>query len=367
MHSSNHTATNNTRSDEKAPEWFEKWHKETFLPLLNNVQTDISAVKANVSELQVATSPFSSDEIYNIPVVGAEDHELMSVKPSTYTWFKYPGVGGSSSLPVIVGAAHCALSVYTHSPHKQRTFVELPESILKLGVKGVYLYGAYDGKFTNRLNPLPTEKDLIVVEVSSPPPAGKRLNEHCRITTQKKKFFRNSRVIGRGLSSAVSSSDGIVSIATDGQSGGIVKFLLHHGEPGDSGTLLHVKNNLETYSAIAVFNGVERSSNGVSYSSMHNRRGLATLLPPLGALDFLPIDAAPKDLFQHGANVTFFNPTDGRFEAIHCTVQAHPANYPGAVKLIDPANREKVGVYVQAQHPIEYVGMADVFKMRGSF
>ena len=350
----------------KPPAWFERWSAEVFEPLSSQVgalsskvETSHSELRASISDLQLVLSPLSSDDIFNIPVVGADEHGFLDLKAATYTWFNY-----FPSKNTIVGAAHCALSVYTDSPNEPRVFVELPESILKLGVCGVHLYNPYDGNFTN---PLPTEKDVVVVEVSSPPPAGKKLHDYCChiMSSQKEKSSRHSRVVGRGLGGAVTSSDGLVRISSDGQSGGILKFLLHLGEPGDSGTLLLVKVAAGTYYAIAVFNGVENGSNGIVNSSMHHRRGIATLLPAPSALTFLPVIFAPNDFFQSGASVTFFNSESKSYQAIDCTVHPHPANYPGAVVLRAPNGGERIGVYVKAQQPIHYVGMADIFKMRG--
>jgi len=161
----NQTTTPTTQSDDnKPPAWFEKWSVQVFQPAikvinenkasLNEHKALLSKIEASLADLQLVVSPFSSDDIFNIPVVGADNHALFDLKAATYTWFNY-----FATKNTIVGAAHCALPVFTFSSSEPRVFIELPESILKLGVRGVHLYNPYDGAFTN---PLPTAKDLVL-------------------------------------------------------------------------------------------------------------------------------------------------------------------------------------------------------------
>jgi hypothetical protein len=310
---------------------------------------------ARIQDLQSTLTPFADDKIFNVPVVGAENHQLLDpMKRATYTWLNF-----IANENTVVGAAHCALGCYTFpvqfaSCFSHAIFIELPEAVLNLGVDGIYLSEPYTSSF---INPLPIEKDLVVVKVQSSPPSNKTIPTSIKLSPAKTKESRRSRVVGRGLGGAVSSFDGSVILETNTHSGGSVRFFLDRGEPGDSGALLFVKDdNTGTLSPLAVFRGLSPSL-GPNY----HKRGEGTILPTPDALTFLPVIDA-----QHLQNLvtTGVDLGDGLVGQGHFRVTPNPNGMPLVVSLLDGFSSFS-GVFVKADMPINYAGYADVSAMRG--
>jgi hypothetical protein len=231
------------------PQWFQDFETRLDARLESTdkaVVNSLMAVKsmetrldARIQDLQSTLTPFADDKIFNVPVLGAENHQLLDpIKRATYTWLNY-----IANENTVVGAAHCALGNYTlrvEGASSHAIFIELPEAVLNLGVDGIYLSDPYTTSF---INPLPIEKDLVVVKVQSSPPSNKTIPTSTKLSPEKTKESRRSRVVGRGLGGAVSSFDGSVILETNTHSGGCVRFFLDRGEPGDSGALLFVKDD----------------------------------------------------------------------------------------------------------------------------
>jgi hypothetical protein len=309
-------------------------------------------LEARIQDLQSTLTPFADDKIFNVPVVGAENHQLLDpMKRATYTWLNF-----IANENTVVGAAHCALGCYTFpvqfaSCFSHAIFIELPEAVLNLGVDGIYLSEPYTSSF---INPLPIEKDLVVVKVQSSPPSNKTIPTSIKLSPAKTKESRRSRVVGRGLGGAVSSFDGSVILETNTHSGGSVRFFLDRGEPGDSGTLLFVKNeNTGTLSPLAVFRGLSPSL-GPNY----HKRGEGTILPTPDALTFLPVIDA-----QHLQNLvtTGVDLGDGLGKKMHFGVTPNP----NGIVTVQAGTDSLSGVFVKAQNPIDYAGYADISVMRG--
>jgi hypothetical protein len=125
---------------------------------IGQLRKEISILNNKINTLTAHTLPTLQDGYHEIPVIdaGTVDSCSLEGKHSTWTWFNYGSAG-----TVIVGAAHCALPFYLPGQPND-LFIQLPVSILQLGVKEVYLVDPYDQSFAK---PLPVEKDLIVVRV----------------------------------------------------------------------------------------------------------------------------------------------------------------------------------------------------------
>jgi hypothetical protein len=332
---------------EEPPQWFKDF--ETRLDArLESVETRLESMETRIQDLQSTLTPFADDKIFNIPVVGAENHQLLDpMKRATYTWLNY-----IANQNTVVGAAHCALGCYTllvEGARSHAIFIELPEAVLNLGVDGIYLSEPYTTSF---INPLPIEKDLVVVKVQSSPPSNKTIPTSTKFSPEKTKESRRSRVVGRGLGGAVSSFDGSVILETNTHSGGCVRFFLDRGEPGDSGALLFVKDDTGTLSPLAVFRGFSPSL-GTNY----HKRGEGTILPTPDALTFLPvIDALHlQDLVTTGVDLC-----DGLGQQLHFRVTPNPNTVTVQADSISLS-----GVFVKAERPINYAGYADISVMRG--
>jgi hypothetical protein len=133
-----------------------------------------------------------------------------------------------------------------------------------------------------------------------------------------------------------------------------VRFFLDRGEPGDSGTLLFVKNeNTGTLSPLAVFRGLSPSL-GPNY----HKRGEGTILPTPDALTFLPVIDA-----QHLQNLvtTGVDLGDGLGKKMHFGVTPNP----NGIVTVQAGTDSLSGVFVKAQNPIDYAGYADISVMRG--
>jgi hypothetical protein len=346
------------------PAWFKSFQKDDkeFKARDTEFKARLIArlddMQSSIRDLQSTLNPFADDEIFNVPVVGAERHELIDpMKRATYTWINY-----LNNENTVVGAAHCALSCHTvpalgASSSSHAVFIELPESVLKLGVVGIYLIEPYSRSFTN---PLPVEKDLVVVKVKSSPPTNTNIPTFTTLSPQKRKNSRTSRVVGRGLGSAVSSFDGSVCLETNQHSGGSMRFLIGRGEPGDSGALLFVKDGNGNFSPLAVFRGFEPSL-GPNY----HKRGQGTILPKLNALTFLPVIDAQH--LQHLVS-TGVVLGDGLVGPVHFQVAPNPiqvAPNPNGIVSLQHGSSSFSGVFVKATAPINYAGFADISVMRG--
>lgn len=324
----------------------------------NGVSKRLDGVSKRLDRIEFQLNPMANEEFYGIPVVGSETHKLTdaSSKQATYTWFNYSGMA------CIVGAAHCALTVATTNDGVM--FVELPREITDLGVLSIYLMDPYAKDFTN---PLPTHKDIIVIMVKADPPHGKNLPQFTKVTPEKYKEQRRSQVVGRALGSIVSSRDGIFVSESNVHSGGVIQFLLDVGEPGDSGTLLLIMDGMGNFHARAIFCGIQPC-----LTSQHSRRGQAAILPPFGHLTELKVvetqtiptgGSVDVKCFTGAPKVTAVTPCIN--DAL-CHVFPKPEFGQNAVELKDMRNNAaKHGVFVRTDHPINYIGAADSYRMSG--
>jgi hypothetical protein len=294
-------------------------------------------------------------------VIDAASHCLLTDnKTATWTWFKY------GTRVTIIGAAHCALPYQTISvTYKEGaepidgfpTFVQLPESVLNLGVKAIEFLQPYEFK-----NPLPVRQDFVFIHVEDPPPQGLTIPAYEKIALQGEVY--DHRVVGRTIGSYVSSLDGLLVIDPD--AGGF-KFLLGRGEPGDSGSLLFCIANpsSQRYVPIGVFRGI------LPRNSLHTQvRGEGTLIPPLGTLlTQLPV--------CHFVDV----PQDGVAQCKIRQVHLVGANNSylragvrakGRLQGVELFNETdgtamSTGVFVNSQQPICYIGQKDMALMSGEF
>ncbi|CAB9517007.1 expressed unknown protein [Seminavis robusta] len=315
----------------------------------DRVDERFDRVDERFDRVEFTLNPMSCDNFHAIPVIGAEAHTLTEGKQATYTWFDY---GGTCC---IVCAAHCAIPIATTG---NCMFIELPQAITMLGVEGIYLVDPYNPDFKN---PLPVHKDLIVIKVKSPPPSGRTLPQFTKVTQEKAKQPRRTRIVGRGLGSVVSSRDGTLVSTSNVESGGHLRFLLDQGEPGDSGTLLLVKDELGGFHARAIFCGIQ-----AGLTPQHSRRGQATILPPLDCLTWLPVD--PFQMNATGTvNVTCGVKADATIylKNLNCSAIAKVAFGLNAVDLKDSNGTVKHGVFVSVAQQINYVGAADHYAMNG--
>jgi hypothetical protein len=233
--------------------------------------------------------------------------------------------------------------------------VELPSSILEKGVLKIFLLGHDDGKFTN---PLPVERDMIMIQVETDNSPGSVCSINPPATEVQERTSLCTLAAGLAHGSVVSSKDGVVSV----QPGalpytGTVKFIV--AKPGDSGTLLHTKCENEEWMPAAVFHGLIPSGPHAT------RRGIAAILPPFTSF------AAPLDV------VDVFALYPG--EDIHCLVSTKDETFTCEVQSVGPWDMESVGlkavtlvsnnwtkygVFVRNKKSIEYIGEMELAMMQ---
>jgi hypothetical protein len=299
-------------------------------------------------------------------VIDSGNHPVLTTsKNGVYTWVRLVG----QEVPYIIGSAHCALSTRTVSLAIQQipgcciqdfTFVELPTSILRKEVLEVLLLGPYDRDFTN---PLPADRDMILIQVTENPSFSV-----CKVLNAPPVGFPGctslcTLVGGLAHGSIVSSQDGLVSVkpGTLARTGTLEFFPKNNAEPGDSGTLLHIKRhdseNPTSWEPSAVLRGV---SPPISRHS--TRRCIGALIPPRD--QFTSLEAV--DLFQLYPNAIIschVGTKDGYF---NCYVHPEASVGPRAVKLVSQHNGAcKIGVFVRNEKPIEFTGEKEL-AMNGS-
>ena len=299
------------------------------------------------------------------------NHSLhSSEKSGVYTWAR----DGSQGSPLIIGAVHCALTLFSESvtihtvPVKTRkdlTFVELPKSILSKLVRKVGLVNPFDGKFENLENSLPPERDVIAIVVNdipsfpicsytAPPENVSEIESLC------------TSVAGLSYGSMVTNKHGMVSV----QPGalpytGTATFVLDSGEPGDSGCMLHFKrddqeNTNSTWSPGAVFRGLSPAN---AHSPYLTRRGIATIIPPASKFDYLKV----VDVLALHPNAKISCRVGTKDKEFNCEVESEPTLVnTGAVKLVSPRGGCKYGVFVKNEKPIKFIGEKDWATMNGS-
>lgn len=320
---------------------------------VNNLSKKIDDLYKKVDDISFFLDPMSREEFASLPVLGsvkASESMLAMNNSSTYTWVNYNGH------LVIAGAAHCALYYGTY--HDDKLFVQLPESVTKLGVTGVRLLCPYDMEYSN-IEPtksLPTKYDIIVIEVAEVPDfRQQRVPQFEKSTPNKNQLVNRSRLIGRSLVHVVCSMDGIVSVDTDEHSIGSMRFFLGRGEPGDSGTLMFMEKD-GSFFARGIFVGVEATN------PQYERRGRAATLPDYSALEHFPV-LSPENVTSSLDLVDYLQHAMMPFPKGAVTVQSKGKN---AVDLVYGTYVVAHGVIVQSKQRIAYVGKKDCVKlMRG--
>lgn len=235
-------------------------------------------IEKEMNGMKLAIDPTLDKEFCDIPVI-SKCNDIGLGNRSTYSWINYGGVD------VIVGAAHCALSLCTDS--SELLFIELPEAITNLFVTHVYLLHpeTFNNIDENRCG-IPTQYDIVVIEVKTGFSGNKERISKYKQTTPENAQKMESRLFGLTPVGIVSSKNSIVYVQTTKSSEGTLSFFLDEGEPGDSGTLLHTKGENGELEAKAIFTGVTIAE------SCYKRRGLAAVLPKRGSFsEFEVIDA----------------------------------------------------------------------------
>jgi hypothetical protein len=311
---------------------------------IGQMRQDIETVNFKITELGMRTMPTMDESFKRIPVIDAGTVDACSLngKNSTWTWFDY----GSKGI-VIVGAAHCAIPlVFPGKPHD--LFINLPTSIICLGIHEVLLIDPYDYSFKS---PLPVEKDLIVIRVCTAPPLGTNVPCYTRLTPKKKRNMWDSKIVGRGLEHAVQSYRDAICITTDEKARGIVRFSLSLGEPGDSGTLLFALDPAELrYHAIGVFRGTEPLA-----GKRVLPRGCGALLPPFDTLECLPVKPGP-----HPEETLEAYCKDER-------VLVRVTNPSPGISELELSNGLKFrGVFVATKQQVSYDGYSQICSLRGT-
>jgi hypothetical protein len=143
----------------------------------------------------------------------------------------------------------------------------------------------------------------------------------------------------------VSSQGGAVTVEVDKDGLGYIEFLLQVGEPGDSGTLLHMEDPVtEAFLPVAVFRG----AGGLPHQQ---RRGVATVIPPPEMFWKYSV-ANASDIVSAYPRVTVSGKI-GSEESRICVVAENwvSLNYHGC-----PIS----GVFVETECPSQYIGDLEI-------
>jgi hypothetical protein len=343
----------------------------------NQVQARLDHQAANLTSIENLVEAMHGD-VRNIsyPLDGANqiascvidsgDHAVLSTnKKCVFTWVQYP----EQTKPHIVGAAHCALTIRTHwlnSEHNSFvssdvTFLELPLSILKKGVLKAFLLAHDDGKFTN---PLPLERDMIMIQVEEDNPPGSVCLINPPAVGVQERTSVCTLAAGLAHGSVVSNKDGLVSVQPGAlPHTGTVSFIINVAESGDSGTLLHTKCENQVWMPAAVFHGLIRPLHPHA-----TRRGIAAILPPFSSFG-APLDVV--DVFELYPSENIRCHVSTKDETFTCEVESvgladMESVGPKAVTLVSKNGNKKYGVFVRNKKPIEYIGEKEFAMMNGS-
>jgi hypothetical protein len=262
---------------------------------------------------------------------------------------------------MILGSVHSAMPFHVTSlqygnGHEHNViFLEIPQNILQKTVEQIFLLDPYTPEFAN---PLPVENDLIAIEVKT------KLDRHVAIPSYNPEnvpagvheCFTECHVVGQSQISYVNSKGGLLTLNTNVDGTGTMSFFPDVGPPGQSGTLLHVKNyaatgNRTDYKPVAIFHGI------VTETNQHaTPQGVAAILPPFERMTSLPV----CDVFGHvcegvDSPSLILNLADN----LTCSVTSATSTHGfAAVKLTDGSSI-KYGVLLKATQNIRYAGYKD--------
>jgi hypothetical protein len=359
--------TNTVEQNQASIQTLTKTVKQNQLTNLSNA-TRHEGISADISFYLLQTlfplSHFARNK--GCVIDSRDDTVLTTIKNGVYTSISVVG----DEKRYIAGSVHCALSIRTLSldifHHEvgifarfmEYTFVEVPKSILAKEVVRVFLLGPTDNSFTN---PLPGERDVILIEVKEYP--ADFVNVTAQVEVVQLHDDYSTLVAGLSRGSVVTNQAGLF-VKKPGalDNTGTVEFVTQIAEPGDSGTLLHTKSLDGNWEAVAVFRGLIPPIHPQS-----TRRGVATLIPPVSR--FAPLDAV--DVFKDYGEATAIlcnigTMVNGVYGSLTCGVQSESGIGPGAVKLVAPGGLCKYGVFVRNKKPIVYTGEMDWATMNGS-
>lgn len=291
-------------------------------------------------------SPMSNPLIDNTPVV-TQGAFLTNERNGVFTWFQYPGLP-----PAAIGAAHTALRYATvhvepRPPDGSHLlFIALPHAVLTQSVVTVRFIDV-----AQMSNPLPPELDVCLVEVASHPqgtlPYIPQFKQFPFPAAGQPLTSTTSGVVGKACGAYVSSRGGMVEVSGQPNALGRLHFLLETGEPGDSGTLLHIKMDGGEHTPHAIFTGLS------SATTARQARGQGCIIPPFG-------------MFQTALNVV--NMANYGLRRVVLASRSgmrdfQPSVHGNVVSLKDNSGQELTGVFVRAPRLITYTGDADIALM----
>ena len=133
--------------------------------------------------------------------------------------------------------------------------------------------------------------------------------------------------------------------------------------PGDSGTLLHVKDKNGDFYAHAVFCGIMPNLN-----PQFSRRGQGAMLPVPHSLTCLHVVAHNLIPAEQTIHVRFFS-NDVYYGPVLkdtiCKIVPNTQLGPNTVELTNGFGTGKRGLLVKSVKPIHYIGAMDHFRMSG--